>query len=105
MLESLISGKESSPFVVIKDTLAAPGDNLLLVWSHHLRQRFAAVVALHCGTTNLGYETFAVHCLDDLQCKLILKLGIADNCSSHSFSISSLYICSIHHKLFGPGKE
>ena len=77
MLESLISGKESSPFVVIKDTLAAPGDNLLLVWSRHLRQRFAAVVALHCGTTNLGYETFAVNCLDDLQCKLISKLSIA----------------------------
>jgi len=68
MIDNLVSGKEFSPFVIIKDSLAAPGDNLLLCWSHQLSRRSFVVVALHCGTTKLGYETLDIDCLEGMQC-------------------------------------
>ena len=69
MIDNLISGREFSPFVVIKDTLAAPGDNLLLCWTQQLRKRFSRIVAIHCGMTNRGYETFDIDCLAGMECK------------------------------------
>merc|ERR1711942_246988 len=69
MIESLVNGKESSSFVVIKDTLAAPGENLLVCWTRQLRERGDVVVRLHCGTGMYhGYDSFAIDCLQDLQC-------------------------------------
>jgi len=70
MIETLVSGKENSSFVVIKDSLTAPGANLLLCWTRQSSQRSdVVVVTLHCGTDELnGHETFAIDCLRDLQC-------------------------------------
>ena len=71
MIKDLVSGKEASALVVIKDCLTARGENLLLCWSRQLSQRVDVVVSLHCGTTEkFGCETLDIDCLNGLQCKL-----------------------------------
>jgi len=69
MIKDLVSGKEATALVVIKDCLTAPGENLLLCWSRQLSQRVDVLVSLHCGTTEkLGCESFDIDCLNGLQC-------------------------------------
>jgi len=69
MIKDLVSGKEASALVVIKDCLPARGENLLLCWSRQLSQRVDVLVSLHCGTTEkLGCETLDIDCLNGLQC-------------------------------------
>jgi len=69
MIESLLQGKETSSFVVIKDCLTALGENLLICRTRQLSAKGDVIVALDCGTGYpRGYETFAVDCLEELQC-------------------------------------
>jgi len=58
-----VTGKEFCSFVILKDSLESPGQNLLRCWEEELKQRYPSIVSLPCGTMR-KYTGIVIDCLE-----------------------------------------